>query len=220
VYAQRRERITAAEYSRADPPQNIDRIYITTCFGLNMRKFFTLCMSLAVATGCSSVTVDDYRDSRPELRPDVFFTGYLTAHGVVKNRAGRVIRTFNADIDASWDEGVGTLVEDFIFDDGENQQRIWTLSPDGQGGYIGTAGDVIGDGTLRFAGNGVFLAYVLRIPYGGSNVDVKVDDRMYLVSPDVLINESILTKFGLRVGSLLLTILRQDGKRAGGTVSE
>ncbi|MEH6611240.1 MAG: DUF3833 domain-containing protein [Halioglobus sp.] len=184
-----------------------------------MRKLFTLCMSLAVVTGCSSVTVDNYRDNRPELRPDAFFTGYLTAHGVVKNRAGRVIRTFNADIDASWEEGVGTLVEDFIFDDGENQQRIWTLSPDGQGGYIGTAGDVIGGGVMGLAGNSAFLDYVLRVPYGESTVDVRVDDRMYLVSPDVLVNESVLTKFGVRVGSLLLVILRQDGERAV-TVSE
>lgn len=184
-----------------------------------MQKLVSLCMSLAVATGCSSVTVDDYRDNRPELRPDAFFTGYLTAHGVVKDRAGRVTRTFNADIDASWEEGVGTLVEDFIFDDGENQRRIWTLSPDGQGGYTGTAGDVVGGGVMQAAGNSVFLDYVLRIPYGGSTVDVRVDDRMYLVSPDVLVNESILTKFGVRVGSLLLVILRKDGGRAG-TASE
>ena len=184
-----------------------------------MRTLLTLCMSLAVVTGCSSVTVDDYRDNRPELQPEAFFTGYLTAHGVVKNRAGRVIRTFNADIDASWEGGVGTLVEDFIFDDGENQQRIWTLSPDGQGGYKGTAGDVVGGGVMGVAGNSAFLDYVLRIPYGESTVDVRVDDRMYLVSPDVLVNESIMTKFGLRVGSLLLVILKQDGARAA-TVSE
>ena len=33
---------------------------------------------------------------------------------------------------------------------------------------------------------------------------------MYLVSPDVLINESTLNKFGLQVGALLLVIERRE----------
>ena len=84
---------------------------------------------------------------------------------------------------------------------------------------IDGAGDVVGGGVMGVAGNSAFLDYVLRIAYGESTVDVRVDDRMYLVSPDVLVNESIMTKFGLRVGSLLLVILKQDGARAA-TVSE
>lgn len=50
--------------------------------------------------------------------------------GVVKNFSGEVIRTFDADISASWDdEGVGTLDEVFRFNDGEVQTRVWTLTP-------------------------------------------------------------------------------------------
>ena len=124
------------------------------------------------------------------------------------------MRTFNADIDASWKDDVGTLVEDFVFDDGEIQQRIWTLTPQGNGRYKGVAGDVIGTGQLELSGNSLFLNYVLRIPYGDSTVDVRVDDRMYLVSPNVLINESTLNKFGVRVGSLDLVILRQPSKHS------
>ena len=176
-----------------------------------MLKFLTLSLSITLATACSSVKVEDYTDYRPAMQPETFFNGYLTAHGVIKNRGGRVIRTFNADIEASWDNGVGTLVEDFIFDDGEAQQRIWTLERNVDGTYSGTAGDVIGTGTLHLAGNSIFLDYVLRITYGDSTVDVTVDDRMYLVSPDVLINESSMKKFGVRIGSIDLVILRQDG---------
>jgi hypothetical protein len=179
-----------------------------------MLKLLVLCVFITLTTACSSIEVDDYRDFKPTLQPETFFDGYLTAHGVIKDRGGRVIRTFNADIDASWDNRVGTLVEDFIFDDGETQQRIWTLRPNGEGGYTGTAGDVIGTGELSLAGNSLFLDYVLRIPYGGSTVDVRVDDRMYLVSPTVLINESIMKKFGVRVGSIDLVILRRKGERS------
>ncbi|MCB1690407.1 MAG: DUF3833 domain-containing protein [Halioglobus sp.] len=165
---------------------------------------------IAALAACSQVKVTDYADSRPLLDIEQFFKGNLTAHGVVKDRGGKVIRTFNATIAAHWTDGVGTLVEDFEFDDGETQQRIWTLKPDGPGRYTGTAGDVIGEGKLQQAGNSLFLDYVLRLPYRGSEVDVRVDDRMYLVSPDVLINESSMSKFGLRVGNLVLVIVRQQ----------
>ncbi len=46
------------------------------------------------------------------------------------------------------------------------------------------------------------------MPYRGDTIDVRVDDRMYLLTPDVLINESKLNKFGVRVGELLLVIRR------------
>ena len=174
-----------------------------------MYKFRLVLFSLILlSSGCSSVAVTDYSDLEPHFVPSEFFSGRLTAHGVVMNRAGRVTRHFNADIQASWSDGVGTLDEDFVFDDGELQKRVWTLTPDGQGGYIGTAGDVVGEGRLSYAGNAVFLDYVLRIPYGDGTIDLRVDDRMYLVNDTVLINESRLSKFGLNVGRILLTIVR------------
>lgn len=176
-----------------------------------MYRTLLLILSLALAAGCSSIAVDDYSDLQPRFVPSEFFSGRLTAHGVVMNRGGRVTRHFNADIQASWADGIGTLEEDFVFDDGERQRRVWTLTPDGRGGYVGRAGDVVGDGSLRYAGNAVFLDYVLRVPYGDGTIDVRVDDRMYLVSPNVLVNESRLSKFGFNVGRILLTIVQHPG---------
>ena len=155
---------------------------------------------------CSTVSVEDYADNRPQLVAEQFFNGQLVAHGVVKDRGGKVIRYFSASIDASWKDGVGTLDERFVFDDGERQTRVWTLKPSGDNHYIATAGDVIGDGRMEIAGNSLFLDYVLRIPYDGDTLDLRIDDRMYLVSERVLLNESIMTKFGFEVGRLLLVI--------------
>lgn len=166
--------------------------------------------ALALLSACSQVQVKDNSNLKPVLNPEQFFSGKLSAHGVVKNRKGQVTRSFTADITASWEDGVGTLDEDFVFNDGEKQQRIWTLTPTGDDSYIGTAGDVVGDGELSVAGNSMFLNYVLQVPYGDGTIEVKVDDRMYLVSPNVLINESRMSKFGFRVGAILLTIIRDD----------
>ena len=166
--------------------------------------------SAAVLLGCSSVSVVDYASNEPQLVPETFFDGRLTAHGVVKNRSGRVIRRFDADIEAYWRDGVGTLEEDFLFDDGEQTRRVWKLQPLGDGRYAGTAGDVVGEGRIRVAGNSMFLDYVLRIPYGDGTLDLRIDDRMYLVNPNVLINESRMTKFGFGVGEILLVIEKQS----------
>jgi hypothetical protein len=87
------------------------------------------------------------------------------------------------------------------------------LQPVGHGDYSGTAGDVVGKATLSSAGNSVFLDYTLRVPYGDGSIDVHVDDRMYLLSDSVLLNESVMSKLGVRVGSILLVILR-TGKSA------
>jgi hypothetical protein len=173
-------------------------------------KYLCSAVLLTLLTACGSVSVEDYREFGPRFIPSEFFNGRLTAHGVVMNRNGKVTRHFNADIVAYWRDGVGTLEEDFVFSDGEKQRRVWTLEPDGNGGYIGRAGDVVGDGALRYAGNAVFLKYVLRVPYGDGSIDVSVDDRMYLVEPDVLINESRLQKFGFGVGRILLIIIRHS----------
>ena len=186
---------------------------------MKFTAYLTTAILALALSACSTVEVSDYSDLKPDLVLNDFFNGSLSAHGVVKDRSGRVIRIFNASIDASWDAGTGTLDEDFIFNDGEKQRRVWKLEPQDDGSYLGTAGDVEGEGLLTQAGNSVFLDYVLQIPYGEGTVDVRVDDRMYLVSPGVLINESQMTKFGVRVGSILLVILRQDSPMTSGIES-
>ena len=169
--------------------------------------------TLALA-GCSSVTPDDYQGRSPAFEPESFFNGALTAHGVVKDFSGKAIRHFSADITGCWDEGVGTLDEDFVFDDGETQKRIWTLTPDGDQTYIGTAGDVVGEGLARWQGNAMFLDYTLRIELEDGPIDVKIDDRMYRVSENVVINESKMRKLGFGVGEILLTIIRHPERPA------
>ena len=179
----------------------------------SMLRHIVPALFLLLLTGCSSVPVTRYAGQTPLLVPEEFFSGPLVAHGVVKDRGGEVIRRFSADIDASWSEGVGTLDERFLFDDGERDTRVWRLEPAGQGQYRATAGDVVGVGHAQVAGNAMFLDYVLRVPLGEGSIDLAIDDRMYLVSPDRLINESVMRKFGLRVGEILLVIERLDGER-------
>ncbi len=181
-----------------------------------MIRTFIITFFIVCSASCSHTDIEDYRDVEPKFDIKEFFNGKLEAHGIVKNRSGKVIRTFVAHIDAHWENEIGTLDEMFQFDDGEQQRRIWTLEEietNDDGGsdsnsrtYTGTADDVIGEATLHQAGNALFLKYVLRIPYKGDTLDIKIDDRMYLIDKHHLINESTMFKFGFRVGEIVLSI--------------
>ncbi len=167
-------------------------------------------LSFIFIIGCSTIKVNEYADRKPLMIPEDFFNGQLSAHGVIKNRAGKVVRYFNADINAWWEGDKGTLEEDFIFDNGETQRRVWILTRQEDGSYIGTAGDVLGEATGRIAGNSMFLEYVLEVPHGEGTISLTMDDRMYLVEPQTLVNESVMYKFGFRVGEVILVIRKQS----------
>ena len=171
-----------------------------------MVRFSLPILCLAFISACATVSVDNYAENKPRMDIREFFDGQLSAHGIVKNRSGEVIRYFNANIIASWENGVGKLDETFYFDDGEEQKRIWILTPDGSGNLKGTANDVIGSSRLNVSGNSLFMQYTLRIAYDESTLDLEIDDRMYRVSDRVVINESTMRKWGFEVGQIILVI--------------
>ncbi|WP_292275980.1 DUF3833 domain-containing protein [Marinobacter sp.] len=175
------------------------------------RSILVLVSVIALLSGCSGQALTDYAERGPKLVPEQFFSGELSARGVVKDMSGEVIRTFDADISASWDSaGVGTLDEEFRFDDGEVQTRLWTLTPsDTADSYHADAGDVVEPGTMRWSGNAIHMNYLLRVAYGDGTLDVRMDDWMYLVTPDTLINQTTMSKWGVDVGELVLVIQKQ-----------
>lgn len=164
---------------------------------------------VVLLAGCTTVSQEQQAKSEPTLMPEQFFTGKLSAYGVLKDWRGRQTRHFEADIDACWEAGVGTLEEHFVFDDGELQQRVWRLVPEGEGSYRASANDVVGTTILSAVGNTLQMQYDLEIPWGDSTLVLTVDDTMYLVTDQVLINTSIMSKWGVPVGEIVLTILRR-----------
>lgn len=172
----------------------------------SLKRGLIILFASVFLSACSTTDVSIYAGNSPKFDLQGFFSGELRAHGILKNRSGEVIRYFNATLDGSWENGVGTLAEVFVFDDGEIQNRTWTLTPNADGQYIATANDVVGSGEVKIAGNALFMKYVLQVPYDGDLIEVTVDDRMYMVKDGVVINESVMTKFGFEVGYLSIVI--------------
>lgn len=174
-----------------------------------MYKLLLPVIALLALSGCASQSLSQYQDQTPEFIPEQFFNGPLTAYGMVTNRSGEVTRRFVAQIDAYWVDGVGTLDEVFVWSDGEEQTRVWTLTPNTDGSYAAVAGDVVEPTTMRVAGNALQMKYQLLLPFGDGDIAVTMDDWMYLITDDTLINRTNISKFGFNLGEVILTIQQQ-----------
>ena len=161
--------------------------------------------------GCSSVEIDKYRSETPVLDLRQYFNGTLEAHGIFQDRSGEVVKRFTVIIDASWQGEVGTLDERFTYSDGSTQRRVWTITRTGEGRYVGRADDVVGEARGEEAGNALRWRYVLALPVDGKVYNVDFDDWMFLMDDRVMLNRSVMTKWGFRLGELTLSFYKRGG---------
>lgn len=172
---------------------------------INMTTFLPFVLPvLLILPGCAA-TVEDYKDDKPVLELDRFFDGRLVAYGMVQDFSGKVTRRFKADILAHWQDEQGTLDEQFYFNDGELQNRCWKLEKQGNK-YRGTAAEIVGEAVGEVQGNTLNWRYTLQVPVNGKVWDIYLDDWLYLIDENNLINRTKMKKFGLPVGELTLHI--------------
>lgn len=167
-----------------------------------------------VLMGCSTkVTVEENAAGGSPLVLEEFFDGELAAHGVILSRGGSVRRSFNAVMRGSWEEKDGALhgvlTEDFVFNDGEKLLRRWEFIKTDEGQYTGTASDVEGTALLATSGNALRMDYALMVPVSGKTFVVNVEDWLWLMEPDVMVNKSTMCKWGFRVGEIITTIIKK-----------
>ena len=159
---------------------------------------------------CSSPDINDYAHTAPSLKLEEFFNGKLTAHGVVLDRSGALTRRFSVDLVGTWQGNKGKLEEWFVYDDGEKQTRTWYLENQGNGNYKGTANDVVGTAMGTAKGSALYWRYQLVIDYQGEPLEVTLDDWMFLINENRLINRTEIIKFGFKVGEVILTIEKES----------
>jgi len=168
-----------------------------------MKKRCALLFVIALS-GCSSSPIEQYQQLTPALELKQFLNGELEAWGQFQDRSGTLIKRFHVDMTGSWQGNKGTLVEDFVYDDGTKQQRIWHLIDKGNGHYEGRADDVVGVAQGHIAGSVLNWHYTLALPVNGKTYHVQFDDWMYLHDSQTMVNRASMSKFGFKLGEVTL----------------
>lgn len=148
--------------------------------------------------------IQQYKGTKPNFDLFSYFEGSTKAYGIFQGRNGELKRQFTVDIVGTVKGDRLTLVEDFIYSDGEVSQRIWRIRRTAKGEYVGEADDVIGLAKGESVGSVLHWKYTMQLPYKGTLVSVGFDDWMFLQADGFLINKAEVTKFGFTVGEVTL----------------
>ena len=166
------------------------------------RGLVVVCLALLLSACTASVR--DYSGREPHLDLRSYFDGPLVAWGIVQDRSGEMRRSFRVDMVGRWDGDTGVLEEDFFWDDGETERRVWSFTRIDEHRYTGTASDVVGKARGEAFGNALHWRYTLALPWNERSVNVTLDDWMWLIQDGVLVNRSEIRKFGFRVGEVTI----------------
>ena len=165
--------------------------------------------TLVMLAGCATPDLRDHSGAGPAFDLVDYFDGSSRAWGQFQDRFGKVRRRFVVDIDGQWDGETLTLTEDFLYDDGETEQRIWTLRKTGTETWEGHADGVVGTATGRTSGNAFNWRYAFDLQTGdGETLRVDFDDWLWRQDEHVVINRAYVSKLGIAVGEVLIFFTR------------
>lgn len=164
---------------------------------------------MPLLSSCAMTDVSHYKSVKPVLDLEKYFVGTTDAWGMFQQRDGAVLKRFHVVIEGKKTADQLILDERFNYDDGSTQQRIWRLKKQADGSWRGAADDVKGEAIGQIAGNTLHWNYTLLLPVSGTIYEMQMDDWMYLMDDDSMINRASMRKFGVEFGQVTLFFRRR-----------
>jgi hypothetical protein len=167
-----------------------------------------LALTLLAACG-NRPSLDDPPLSDRQLNLEEVFAGRTVARGQFQDRFGTVRRRFDVEIEGKWDGKRLRLVEDFTYEDGATEQRVWTLEKTGENTWRGTAPGVIGVAIGEERGDTFNWRYTIDLPIPAADGSVETlrvtfDDWMWLLSDGRVLNRAYMDRFGVEIGEAII----------------
>jgi hypothetical protein len=136
-----------------------------------------------------------------------FFLGDLVAEGRFTNSWTGAKRDMKVQMKGKWNGVSLSLKEDFVYSDGEKDQKTWVFTKLNETTYSGTREDVVREAEVKVYNNEIFLTYVAKI--GGFDLNFK--DRLTLLDDTTVRNTAdVLFLNFIKVGEVELTIKRKS----------
>ncbi len=171
---------------------------------------FLFIFSIFFTFSCTEkMDISSFKKNSPEFVFEEYFNGQISAWGLFHDRFGNLKRTFKVEMIGELDGDTMVLDEKFFYDDGEESRRVWTVKINGDKTYTGTASDVVGEAKGIASGNALNWSYDLILKIKDYNLKVSFDDWMFLQEKGILINRAELSKFGIKLGVVTITFLKE-----------
>lgn len=172
-----------------------------------MKRRLSVCV-LAVALAGTAESV-----RAGPLSLETFFQGHLTATGTLENYREKTRRDFTIQMNASWNGGRGTLIEEVAFADGERQHKVWTFDKLGAGRFVGHRDDLTREADVIEDDTGVEMTYKAntRVP-SGSTYNLAFEDRLTPVGHDRITVTSDISYLFIPAARITMLITKASQK--------
>ena len=170
-----------------------------------MLRFIKILIPILFIASCGlKPSIEDPKLSDRVFSLEEFFDGKTVAHGQFQDVLGNVSLRFLVNIKGSWDGSDLVLVEDFTYEDGYEEQRIWTLTKIGENGWAGSAEGVIGTAEGKTNGDMFYWAYTIDLPTPNGKRRVSFKDYMWMLSDTRVLNKAYMSKWGIPLGEVTI----------------
>ncbi|MDZ4085328.1 MAG: DUF3833 family protein [Tabrizicola sp.] len=101
-----------------------------------------------------------------------------------------------------------TVVEDFLYDDGQQDRLTWVFRETGPGRWTGKREDTVGEATVIEEDGQIRLAYTadFKSPSGVNRLEFQ--DILYARADGTIVNDAVVSKAGIAVASVRFLIQR------------
>ena len=186
----------------------------------NLKNIFILIFFITFLQGCTNTDMKNFSNKTPKLDLFKFFNGESVAYGIFEDRFGNLRRQFRVNLIGSIKDDKLTLDEEFLYDDGEKDTRVWTITKnkvsETQTKYSGKAKDIEGRAKGTSSGNTLNWSYDIYLKIKGTNLKVHFNDWIYQQDNNIAINRAYVSKFGIEIGSVTLVFVRGNAAKTIG----
>ncbi len=130
------------------------------------------------------MSIDDFKDTKPEFLPEQFFDGRLEGWAVLESLVGGLQKRATIAAEGRWDPAAATVffTETYTFDDGHRDTLNWAIRKRAPGKYSGAENRLDGEASGGQAGCAFHWSYTRDTPQAdGKSSKLNFDDWFYRI---------------------------------------
>lgn len=136
------------------------------------------------------------------------FEGTTRGEGVFRAPLAGIERRFTARLDGRLRGDRLTVVEDFAYDDGQQDRLTWVFDRTGPGTWTGAREDTVGAAEVVEDGRVIRLTYQADFRSTDGVTRLGFSDVIYRPESGLVVNDAIVTRWGLPIGTVRFELRR------------